>query len=119
MFERYSYDLEFSSKHELLVWLFQFLPTRKRLDLLLLLETNNYHISYSEYIWETLNIRKSQLGLKNSVINLVYEVQAILKHIWGEVSIMSSLQGVFEVATTIKSIHTVRNKAKKKKFSEN
>lgn len=107
LFERHNIDLDFSSKHELLIWLFQFLPTRKRLDLLLLLEQNSYHILYSEFIWEAPNIRKSQLGLKNTVINLVYEVQAILKFIWGEVSIMSSLQGVFLAASKIREMHQV------------
>ncbi len=46
MFELYANDFPPVKNDELFKWLFQFLPTNKRLDLLLLLEWNYFVVVY-------------------------------------------------------------------------
>jgi hypothetical protein len=83
------------SESDLLIWIFQFLETRKRLDLMLLLESNNYLISYSEFVMDEsmLNFATSlESRTKKILLNTIYEIQATSRLIWNELALIDSIQ---------------------------
>ena len=49
--------LDHEHYRDLLIWLFQFLSTRRRLDILMLLEKDQWEIKFAENPWKTVNLR--------------------------------------------------------------
>lgn len=84
-----------ASEPDLLIWIFQFLETRKRLDLMLLLESNNYSVSYTEFVIDEsmLNFATSiESRTKKILLNTIYEIQATSRLIWNELALIDSIQ---------------------------
>jgi len=84
-----------------LIWVFQFLSSRKRLDLMLLLEGKNYHLQFSN---SSSTTTPGLSTFNSAIINTVYEVQSTLKWIWGELSMSSDLPVCLWSASIVKEV---------------
>jgi len=96
--------LDHEHYRDLLIWLFQFLSTRRRLDVHMLLEKDQWEIKFAENPWKAVNLRETVRNAKKVVLNTVHEIQSSLRFVWTEIAETCSSEVLLDVAASIKSI---------------
>eukprot|EP01117_Protostelium_nocturnum_P008035 TRINITY_DN2860_c0_g1_i2.p1 TRINITY_DN2860_c0_g1~~TRINITY_DN2860_c0_g1_i2.p1 ORF type:complete len:869 (-),score=335.35 TRINITY_DN2860_c0_g1_i2:171-2777(-) len=95
------------SQCQLFIWLFQFLNTKKRLDLMIVLESKEFLLNFEENTWETMNVRQSIRLTKKNINNLIHESQMIFRCICLDMLHVETVEDILSVG---KSVHSISSR---------
>jgi hypothetical protein len=99
----------FATVQDMLIWLFQFLSTRQRLDAMLIIEKEEYEIVYNHSMTSRSKDASSIAAPESAEMkDLRHKIQAMqrsLRLTWAEIAMMTDVDQVVRLAPAIRCVY--------------